>query len=159
MAYDGALAVEPAEQDGDGPGVVAEAVTGARQQAQLGAPVVLGELASVDDRDVGVVLAVQDEQRPRGQAPGRGQGAEAAELPGPRLERRPGRPDGGWRRARAACSRKRRGCAAQSSKSARAPSIATPRTRASSAPTHTANEPPVLVPTSQTPSGAASLSR
>ena len=46
----------------------------------------------------------------------------------------------GWRMAPSsrACSRKRRGWAAQSSKSARAPSIATPRTRASSAPTHTA---------------------
>ena len=32
-----ALAVEPAEQDGDGPGVVAEAVTGPGQEAQLGA--------------------------------------------------------------------------------------------------------------------------
>ena len=58
-----------------------------------------------------------------------------------------------------ACSRKRRGCAAQSSKSARGLSNAAPRTRGSSAATQVAIEPPVLVPTSQIPVGVASPMR
>ena len=58
-----------------------------------------------------------------------------------------------------ACSRNRRGCAAQSSKSARGLSSAAPRTRGSSAATQVAIEPPVLVPTSQIPVGLASAMR
>ena len=50
-----------------------------------------------------------------------------------------------------AWSRKRRGWAAQSSKSARAESAATPRTRSSSPAAQIASEPPVLAPISHTP--------
>ena len=155
---DVALAVEPAEQHGDGPRVVAEAVTGPLQQAQLGRPWASAKQSGVDDRHVGVVLTVHTSSG-RGRQPARGvERAEATQLAGPRLER--GR-EAGCRMApiSRACSRNRRGCAAQSSKSARAPSMATPRTRASSAPTHTASEPPVLVPTSHIPSGRPRLER
>ena len=56
-----------------------------------------------------------------------------------------------------ACSRKRRGWPAQSSKSALAPSVATPRTRARRPRCTTKASPPVAVPASHTPSGLACL--
>ena len=57
------------------------------------------------------------------------------------------------------CSRKRRGCSAQSSKSARGPSNAQPLTRGSSDATHKPIEAPVLVPSIHTWVGSVSETR
>src|SRR4051794_30736041 len=75
-----ALAIEPAEQYRDGPGVVAEAMAGAADHAQLGRPVGLGEEPGVDRGDRVVVVAVNDEQRARREALGRVERPEAAQL-------------------------------------------------------------------------------
>ena len=80
--------VEPAEEDGDRPRVVAQAVAGADEQAQLGAAVGLGELAGVGGRHALVVVAVHHEQRPRGEAAGGVDRAEAAERPAPLVDGR-----------------------------------------------------------------------
>ena len=58
-----ALAVEPAEQDGDGPGVVAQLVAGAVDDAQLGGAVGVGQDPGVERGHRLVVGAVHDEQR------------------------------------------------------------------------------------------------
>ena len=59
------LAVEPAEQDGDGPGVVAQAVAGAGEDAQLDRAVGgVGQRRGVEDGHDVVVAAVHEQQRP-----------------------------------------------------------------------------------------------
>ena len=80
--------VEPAEQDGDRPRVVAQPVAGTLDEAQLGAPVGFGELAGVARRNALVVLAVHHEHRARREATGRSDRAEAPERPRPLVERR-----------------------------------------------------------------------
>ena len=56
-------AVEPAEEDGDGPWVVADAVAGAVHDPQLGVAVGVDEDSGVEHRDEVVVAAVDDEER------------------------------------------------------------------------------------------------
>ena len=130
---------------------------GSRRSSALA--VVLGEQAGVDHGHVRVVLAVEHQQRPGRQAAGGGQGAEAAELAGPRLE--------GGRKGRMADRAQLAGVLQEPARM-RGPVVEVgPSRRASPRrapgrprrPTHTASEPPVLVPTSQMPSGAASVSR
>ena len=82
LASDGlgvADAVEPAEEDGDRPRVVTEAVAGAGEQAELRRTVGLGELAGVGGGNALVVLAVHHEQWPRREPARRRGRAEASE--------------------------------------------------------------------------------
>ena len=66
---------------------MAEPVAGALNEAQVGAPVGLGELTGVARRNTLVVLAVHDQQRTGGEATGRSDGTEPAERPRPLVER------------------------------------------------------------------------
>jgi hypothetical protein len=76
--------------------VVAQAVAGAVDQAQLSRPVALGQLAGIRGRHALVVVAVHHQQRARGEPAGRVDRAEAAELATPLVEvlREAGRADG-----------------------------------------------------------------
>ena len=147
------LPIEPAQQNGDRPRIVAQTMAGARDQRKLGRAVSLRQLPGVDRRHAVVVVAVHHQQRSRGA------NRRAASTGRNRRSSRPTRRTtaGSW-----ACgSRRSRGRARGTVEAARpnrrsrrvGSSSAAPRTRGSSAATQVAIEPPVLVPTSQIPVG------
>ena len=151
--------VEPAEQDGDRPRVVAQAVAGAGEQAELG--VAVGLRRAGGRRTVGTLSS----SSPCITSSGRGAKRRAASVGRKRRNARLqssiecGKPGERMAPISRACSRKRRGCSAQSSKSARGLSRPQARTRGSSAPTQMAIEPPVFVPSSTISVGLVSRIR
>src|SRR5581483_3030927 len=83
-----ALAIEPAQQDGDGARVVAELMAGARDDAHLRRAVGAGDHAGVEVGDEIVVGAVHDQQRSRRVLGDAVQRANGAQVLHPRVERR-----------------------------------------------------------------------
>ena len=125
-------AVEPTEEDGDGPWVVADAVAGAVHDAELGVAVGVDEDSGIEHWDEVVVAAVDDEE---------GTGCDLGAHATARISRSShvhtstsaGNVGSLMMPTSPACSRRRLGCDAQSSKSAGAPRVATPRTCRSAA--------------------------
>ena len=126
------LALHPAEEEGDGAGVVAQAVTGLAEHPELdGVAGGVGQHPGVLEGDRLVVGPVDQQDRAGGilatRAVGRISRSSRAQASG----------SGGKERSRItptarARARKSSGSAAQSLKSARAENVATPRTRSSS---------------------------
>jgi hypothetical protein len=81
-----ALAVEPAEEDCDRAGVVAEGMAGAEDEAELGGAVGVGYDAGVERGDDLVVAAVDHQKGAGGVAADAGDRPDAAELAGPGVE-------------------------------------------------------------------------
>jgi hypothetical protein len=94
------LAVEPAEQHGHCPRVVAQPVAGTVDQPQLGRPVRLGQLAGVGGGHALVVVAVHHQQRARGEPARRVDRAEPAQLTTPTRRSCAGSRACGWHRSR-----------------------------------------------------------
>ena len=91
-----ALAGQPADQGGDGPRVVAEAVTGAGHGAEVGvAEAGFEQGPGVGEGDDLVVLAVDQQQRPGGDPGARPPAATARRSAGPTPPGRAGSPCGG----------------------------------------------------------------
>ena len=133
-----ALAVEPAEQHGHGPGIVAQLVAGPVDDAQLGVAVGVGQHPGVEHRHRLVVGPVHARSSGRGYSCGRRRpppGSRGAR--GTTRRRTAGRSGERMMPTSRACSSRRRGWLAQSSKSAGAAMAATPRTRVGRPPPRT----------------------
>ena len=83
-----ALAVEPAEQDGDGAGVVAQPVAGAVDDAQLGDAVGVGETRASNTGHWSSSPPCIDQQRAGREPSARIDRADLAQLAAPAVERR-----------------------------------------------------------------------
>ena len=144
------MAVEPTEQEGDGPGVVQEPVARTGQDSQLGrAARSIGQLAGVCDRHNLVVGTVNYEQRPGRDLRRQVGRTYLLELACPRRQV--------WREGPAAddtrgtCLRNEAARSlAPSAKSAGGANAATPATEGSSPAAHIESVPPAAKPTSQT---------
>jgi hypothetical protein len=80
------LAVEPAEQHGDGSRIVTQAMACTGDQPKLGRTMCLRQLTSVDRGNAVVVVAVHHEQRTRRKTSRRVDGSETTQLAGPLVE-------------------------------------------------------------------------
>ena len=130
--------VEPSEEDGDRPGVVAHPVAGAVHDAELGVAVGVDEDPSVEHGNEVVVAAVDHEERARGATFGAQATARISRSSRVHASTSAGKVGSVMMPTSRACSSRRLGCDAQSSKSAGAPRVATPRTSGSAAAAHSA---------------------
>ena len=74
------LALEPAEEQRHGPGVVAEGVAGAGEHPEVGRAVAVGQGPGVDGGDHVVVVPLHEQERPGGERRHGGERADRLQL-------------------------------------------------------------------------------